>query len=244
MNDNGNKLAENLRNIGKQFSATFESVLNDLQPFFEYISREYSVNQVEFKKSSNRLMEKGYFLPLTSTPRDYIRMDAECSGGEELKEYYINYLENKNIIIDLIKAFSSEEMSTEWRAPIKKSYKIIEKYGIDDTYSLILPFYYSFFEFLVRDKIENRGKDLWGMGSIVERTKQNIWSDKNLDENTKRYFTEIMDEFHHYFYENFKKPNDVSRNSALHGYSTPVNWGKVDFYKLVSGISLLIYILV
>lgn len=244
MNDNVSKIVRNIESVGKYLSTTLLAVSKELQPFFEQISQEYIVNQDEFEKASKRLMEKGYFLPLTSTPKDYIRMDRACSDDNDLEKYYIDYLEDKHIIIDLIEAFSKEDMSQEWHKPIKQSYFLIKKYGIDESYPLMLPFYYSFFEFLVRDKIKKRGKDLWGIHPIIKKTNEDIWKDKNLDENTKRYFVDIMNGFYKYFFRKFTEPSDISRNSVLHGYSTPVNWSKVDFYKIISGTSLLMYILV
>ena len=237
-------VVKSLESSGKQISSAFSGIRSELQPLFDKISYEYSVDQKEFERSSKRLMKQGYFLPLTSTPRDYIRMDKECEDDEDLERYYIDFLEEREVIIDLIDAFGNEEMSKEWHEPIETSRQLIENLGIDSSYSLVLSFYYAFSEFLIRNKFEKKGKNLGKTKKLFQRTKRNILSYENINSQTKKYYTYIVSEFYEYFFDSFKEPEDVARNSVLHGYSTPIKWRKVDFYKLMSGISLLIYILV
>lgn len=236
--------ANNLNERLKDITQPFKKISDEMKPLFEIISKEYRVNKDEFNEAVDCLLSKGYFLPFYSTPMDYIRLYNHF-GEENLDDIYVNLFEDdKNTSFsasDLIEMLAESPLKG-WEDPLITAKEVVNENGIESTYKLILPFYYSYMESFFRFQHEDRGKSIYGFGKLVIHAKNNIKSSDEYDEETKIFFCKILDNTKKYFFKVFERPQDVTRNSVAHGYSYPSQWEKVDFYKTIALLSMFIYL--
>ena len=112
-----------------------------------------------------------------------------------------------------------------------------------DSYSVLVPFAYSYLEELIRSTTSEYGRELIDENGILKKYRkvgvQLI--DLAIKENkfSKPEFVEILAEIKSYFSKS--DPTDIgdNRNSVVHGYMHPRFWDKESFENLIFDIARL-----
>lgn len=234
-------------NVLKPITDFFEELNIKLKPFYETIDREYNVDKEKYDSSIQDLCNKGFYLPIFSTPRLYIEINS--FSNEQLEVQYIQLFENedKNITyqMDIILSTMEELVHPDWEHSIKQSIQMIRDNGIDKTYNLFLPLYFCYLEFIIRDKLPLKGHNIKGFGNLFNDIKKSIHEDSNYTKSQKEFFSVIATSTFKNYYKFAKGEglNIVSRNSLFHGFIGADKVRKIDFYKQIALLTQFIYFL-
>ncbi|WP_208560319.1 hypothetical protein [Marinilactibacillus kalidii] len=242
--DKHSELIKSFKEVTKPTIKYIDSVLKQLNPILKRIDREYKVNKKEYNEAIASLLDNGYFLPFYATPRQYIELSKHLKKGSINEEYEKLFNSNDNdffsaqYLIELL----SEYPLKDWEEPLNTANKVSSDMGIEESYKLLLPFYFSYLESFLRFKHDDRGKSIRTNNKLFESAKSAIISSNNKGEETKEFYCKILESTKNYFYQRFDKSDDVTRNSVLHGFIYPTEWKLIDFYKIVALLSFFVYI--
>jgi hypothetical protein len=111
-----------------------------------------------------------------------------------------------------------------------------------DSYSILIPFAYSYLEELIRSTTSEYGLELKDENGLSKRRKVGVGliqlaiEENNLN---KPEFVEILDEIKNYFSNSQSTDVGDNRNSVAHGYMHSRYWDQESFEKLIFDIARL-----
>lgn len=218
-----------------------------LKPLLDFINKEYNIDQKKYNKAIQELCDRGFYLPLFCTPREYIEMNSYSDS--EIEQKYLNLFEETNgnhtDTVDMIFNIIEEYSHPDWEETIKKSIDVSQEIGVDKTYNLFYSLYFCYLEFIIRDELPAKGRKETGFRKLFTAIKNSISIDPRYSESQQEFFNVLAQSaFDNYYkYVTSEKLNTVSRNTIFHGYIGADKITKIDFYKQISLLTHFIYFL-
>lgn len=221
------------------------NIMTNLKPFLDSIDREYNVDKEKYNSAITALYNKGFYLPILSTPRSYIEMNSY--PNDQLEKKYLELFEDNNgnlaNHIDLTLSAIEELVHPDWEQSIRQSVEIIRDKGVNKTYNLFVPLYFCYLEFIVRDKLPLKGTKEDNFYKLFKAIRESINNNANYSDSQKEFFTVLANSTFKNYYKYAKKEefDIVSRNTLFHGYIGADKVTKLDFYKQISLLSHMVY---
>lgn len=231
-------------------------IANYMKPFIllsEAIDREYNVDDIEYNNAIKELHNKGYYLSILATPREYIEMNSY--SNDQLEIMYLNLFEDKdgnlttrtNALLEIME----DLVRPEWEITIKQSIKVIRDNGIDKSCMLVVPLYFCYLEFIIRDKLplkgtetkKQKGKQQGVIAMLFSNIETFIKYNNNYSIKEQDFYIKLLASTKKTYYK-YSKPDNfdiVSRNTIFHGFIGADKITKLDFYRQISLLSQIMY---
>ena len=111
-----------------------------------------------------------------------------------------------------------------------------------DSYSVLTPFAYAYFEELIRSTTSEYGMEVFDESGKPKKRKVGIKLIKlAIEENkkTKPEYAAVLEDIKRYFQPSQKSDRGENRNSVVHGFMHSGYWNRESFEKLVHDIALI-----
>lgn len=242
------QLAEQLKptiNMFKEIAKQIRPVTDIMNQTAKAIDREYNVDKIKYNNAIKELHDKGYYLSILASPREYIEMNSY--SNDQLEIMYLKLFEDKDgnltSLTDEILEIMEELVYLDWEKTIKQSIKVIRDNGIDDSCMLVMPLYFCYLEFIIRDRLPLKGQDFIGFNNLFSGITNLINENRNYSSSQKEFFSVLATStFKNYYkFAQGEELGVISRNTLFHGYIGADKITKLDFYKQISLLSQIVY---